>query len=76
MRQMKRTSNNFLTEKDINFRELKCVSHVQAKSKSFRLDVNRDVYQTLLDENFWPEGVKVRAYIPPRQQNMNNGSGE
>ena len=51
--------------------ELICVSHYDAKYKSFRLKVNVYDFQRLLDESLWPIGVNVRRYIPPKKA-LNN----
>lgn len=58
---------SYLVSKSINVRELKCVSHDDAKFKSFRLSVPASEYRSLFNESLWPNGVCVRRFIPPKK---------
>ena len=51
---------------NFTIRDLKCISNPSAKFKSFRLAVPASEFQHLLSDNIWPDGVRVRRYIPPR----------
>ncbi|KAG8301084.1 hypothetical protein J6590_060861 [Homalodisca vitripennis] len=37
--------------------------------KSFKIGVCEEVFETVLDPEFWDEGVLVKKYIPPRRYN-------
>jgi hypothetical protein len=58
---------DYLVGKNVKVRELKCVSNSEAKFKSFRLTVPVSDFKNLFDEALWPEGVRVRRFIPPKQ---------
>ena len=48
-------------------RLIKQMSHADAKFKSFRLSVPASQYQSLRsDDDFWPRGVRVKHFIPPK----------
>ena len=50
-------------------RDIKCVSHPDAMWKSFRLTVPLSQFNSLLSDDFpWPDGVRVRQFIPPKRQ--------
>ena len=51
---------------DITIRNLECVSNPNAKFKSFKLTVPVSDHQVLFDDQLWPNGVRVRKFIPPR----------
>lgn len=55
----------YLTEKAVTIRDLKCTSHPNSRFKSFKLTIPLSNLSDLLDENFWPDGVQVRKFIPP-----------
>ena len=53
-------------------RDIIQMSHKDAKYKSFRLSVPASQYQALHDaEDFWPEGVRIKQFIPPKHNNNN-----
>ena len=55
----------FLNEKDIEVRELDCLSHADAKYKSFKLSISVNDLNTVFSEDFWPMGVKIRKFRQP-----------
>ena len=57
---------------NVTIHDLKCVSHQQAKFKSFRLKVDINDFTRLLDDSIWPRGVYVRKYISPRNTQNDN----
>jgi hypothetical protein len=57
---------NHLANHSVTIQTLECVSHQNAKYKSFKLSVPKSEYDKLFDENLWPEGIMIRKYVPPR----------
>ena len=55
-----------ITEQGIIVNNLSCVSNVEAKFKSFKLNVNISQVNQLFDESFWPVGIRVRKFYSPR----------
>ena len=47
-------------------RDFQCISHPEARFKSFKLSVPASQFERLFDEKLWPEGVVVRIYTTPR----------
>ena len=47
-------------------RDLQCLSHDNAMFKSFKLTVPKSEFADLFDGNIWPQGIRVRKFIPPR----------
>lgn len=64
---------------NVDVYNVECVSHENAKFKSFVLTCNIDGFKRLLNADLWPEGCGVRKYNPPRAEknaqapNANNG---
>ncbi len=38
------------------------ISHSDAQMQSFKVTVNTDDFDTVMDQNFWPEGVRCRRF--------------
>lgn len=57
----------FLSEKRVTVKNLKQVSHIDARRKSFVITVNGQQGNGLLNRHFWPEGIRVRQYQDRRQ---------
>ncbi len=59
---------SLLQESEVKFdvRDLKCVSHPNAKFKSFKLTVPMSQYENLFNDQLWPDGICVRKYVAPR----------
>ena len=55
----------------INIRLLQCVSHSDAKFKSYRLTVAASQYGELFKDEMWPDGVNIRRYNVPRRSEAN-----
>ena len=47
-------------------RDFRCISHPEARFKSFKLSVPASQFERIFDEKLWPEGVVVRIYTTPR----------
>ena len=47
-------------------RDFQCISHPEARFKSFKLSVPTSQFERLFDEKLWQEGVVVRIYTTPR----------
>ena len=56
-----------ISELGFTIRDLACVSHNEAKFKSFKLTVPKSKFGDLFDSSLWAEGVRVRPYITPRR---------
>ena len=52
----------YLKDKHIQPRDIEKLSNTEAKFSSFRVEVKVSELDTLLDPNFWPEGVCVRRF--------------
>ena len=44
----------------------------QRSIASFKLTISADLFQLVLDTNFWPENTLVREYIYRERQRLNN----
>ena len=51
-----------MNENGVELRNVKVVSHNEAKLKSFKLTVSIKDMPTVLDAAFWPQGAMVRRY--------------
>jgi hypothetical protein len=56
----------FINEQGISIRDLSCVSNPMAYFKSFKLTVPVSQFERLFSDDMWPEGIRVRKFIPPR----------
>ena len=71
-----------VTEKGCQVQGIELMSNKEAKFKSFKLSIPVAQMNTVFCDSFpWPEGVKVRRFIPPRRKfpqttnpQLNNGS--
>ena len=57
--------SEYISENSIDFREIECVSHEDAKYKSFRLTVSIKDLDKIFNEALWPSGVMVRRFYKP-----------
>ena len=55
-----------VSEMGFTVRDLQCLSHDNAMFKSFKLTVPKSEFADLFDGNIWPQGIRVRKFIPPR----------
>ena len=62
---------NHMKNIEIETCDIELVSHPNAKFKSFKMSVGVSNVQKALDENVWPEGVGIRRYWRPRNENVN-----
>lgn len=60
----------FLLSKQVEIRSLSCASHDDAKFKSFKLTVGITDFNRVFSDSFWPSGVRIRRFIPPRSSNQ------
>ena len=56
-----------ISELGFTIRDLSCVSHNEAKFKSFKLTVPKSEFGDLFDGSLWAQGVRVRPYTTPRR---------
>jgi len=56
----------YLQSQSIDVRDLRCISHEDARYKSFKLTTKMSDIDNLFTDSFWPSGVKVRRFIPPK----------
>ena len=57
---------NMILSYGFGIRDFRCISHPEARFKSFKLSVPASQFERLFDEKLWPEGVVVRIYTTPR----------
>ena len=57
---------NMIQSYGFGIRDFRCISHPEARFKSFKLSVPASQFERLFDEKLWPEGVVVRIYMTPR----------
>ena len=57
---------NFAVDKNFTVRNVECMSNQNAKFKSFKLSVPMSEFDRLFEDDLWPEGIRVRRFIPPR----------
>ena len=57
---------NMIQSYGFGIRDFRCISHPEARFKSFKLSVPASQFERLFDEKLWPEGVVVRIYTTPR----------
>ena len=58
--------NDLHSDISVQYRDLACVSHNEAKFKSFKLTVPKSEFGDLFHSRRWAEGFRVRPYITPR----------
>ncbi len=58
---------NVISSNGFTIVQFKCVSHMEAKYKSFQLTVPRAEFSRLFDSNIWPEGICVRKFRSKQQ---------
>ena len=62
---------DYLINKGITPYSLDCVSNPDARYKSYKLSIPLSMYGTLHDPDMWPEGIRIRRFYIPK--NNNNG---
>ena len=62
----------YVKSKGFTVEELQCVSHNDAKNKSFRLRVSANEFPKLFEGELWPNGVIVRKFRNARSYNQQN----
>ena len=58
----------YIESKGFEIRKLECVSHDEARCKSFKLSVPKSEFEKVLDAEMWPKGISVRQFFPPRSK--------
>ena len=58
---------SYLYSKDIMPKSIELVSHIDARTRSFRICCDRTNFVKCFDEDLWPDEVVIRKYVPPRR---------
>ena len=61
---------DYMMEKGFEVRNLCCISNPNARFKSFKLTVPLSEFKDLFSDTLWPDGVRVRKYVPPRNRSL------
>ena len=64
----------FIEDSSIDVLDIKCVSSDEARFHSFCVTVPRNARDSVMDGDFWPEGVGVRLFRRKRAQFNDNDS--
>ena len=64
-----------LTKKSVKFLDVECVSHDDARFKSFKVTILLSDFEKTMSADFWPTGVGCKRFWAPRNTNRNEGSG-
>ncbi len=59
----------YITDNNINIRSIDKVSNIFARYDSFKVVLKLSDMETVLNSEFWPEGVSARRYFNPRKNN-------
>jgi hypothetical protein len=62
---------DFIESLNCKVRELRCVSN-----ENVRLTVGKSDYEKLYDDQIWPEGVRIRKYIPARPKDTDRNDDD
>ncbi len=57
---------DFIEGEGFDVRALECISHKDAKSKSYRLDIPKSQHKRAFDASIWPKEVSVKPFYRPR----------
>ena len=60
--------------KGLDLLEVVKVSHVEARTKSFRVKVKSEDYEKAMDSETWPSRVRVRPYRHFKQRRDQSGA--
>lgn len=63
---------DYLMSKSFNPIEIKQLSHVWARYKSYKISFNNDDFMRCFSEDIWPDMIDVRKYVPPRRPSPGN----
>ena len=63
----------YISNNDLGIGVISCIcqSRIDADVKSFKVTVNSENKEKLLDGNLWPENVHVRKYFSSRRNGRN-----
>ena len=64
--------SNFMLNNNVTCRSAKKVSNEAAKYDSFRIELKASDISKVLSPEFWPEGVRVRRFFPPKSMHHDN----
>ena len=56
---------NYLNDKKVEFEKIERKSHPNSKYKSFKVTMYKDQLSTVLNNGFWPKGVKCKVWREP-----------
>ena len=59
---------NKKTTENIMVHGIECISHQNARYKSFRVEIHFSEYDAVMSPDFWPEGIGCRRYISKQKQ--------
>ncbi len=59
----------YITDNNVNIRSIDNVSNILARYDSFKVVLKLSDMQTVLNPEFWPQGVCARRYFNPRKNN-------
>jgi hypothetical protein len=66
-------TNHMKSSKELDIIECKSVSHVEARTKSFRIKVKAEDYEKAMNGETWPYRVRVRPYKHFKQKHEQSG---
>lgn len=61
--------NSFLSDHGINVRDITIMSHPDSKFKSFKIVVSVNDTRLFLQDDIWPDGVKVQRFYNRKTSN-------
>ena len=61
-------------KRDVNVEQFVKISHNDAQMQSFKVTVKSDDFETVMDQNFWPAGVRCRRFFSKNFGFHGNGS--
>ena len=50
------------------------MSHFDAKHQTFKLEISKDDLTKVYNPDFWPCGINIRRYFPPKGGDKRTGS--
>ena len=66
----------YITKHNVTVRNLQKCSHNDAAFNSFKLSVSRNDADIILNEDFWPEGIRIRRWFDRQKQGSTSVNGK
>ena len=63
-----------INSKGVCVRSLSLMSHIDAKHQTFKLEISKNYIRKVYNPNFWPSGINIRRYFPPKGSDKRTGS--